>query len=425
VSAAKKVRAPRALVVGVIVVAVACAGYFGWHAWQKHEAATKTAAKPPAVPVTVADVRKGDFLVYLNGLGTVQPFDTVLVRSRVDGEVVRVGFKQGQMVKEGDMLVEIDPRPYQAAYDQAVAKKAQDEASLKNAQLNLERFQQLAKQDFATRQQLDTQQATVEQLTAQIKGDQAAIDNAQTQLSYTTIRSPLTGRTGFRMVDPGNNVHASDTNGIVSVVRLQPISVVFTAPEESVVEINKALANGDVPVDALSSDGTKTLSKGKLLLLNNTVDQASGTIQMKARYTNEDNALWPGLSVSTRLLLNTVKDATIVPQTAIQHGPDGLFVYVVGADDKARKQDVKVSEQNLAEALVTEGVSPGQKVIVAGQSRVQEGVLVKPTAPQPQGKAAAPAAANGPGNAPGNAQGKDAGKMAEDASAPQTPSKKP
>ncbi|HEY4170547.1 MAG TPA: efflux RND transporter periplasmic adaptor subunit [Reyranella sp.] len=415
-SLAEKARAHRALVVGVIVVAVACGGYFGWHAWQKHEAAAKTAAKPPpAVPVTVADVRKGDFPVHLNGLGTVQPFDTVLVRSRVDGEVVRVGFKQGQMVKEGDMLVEIDPRPYQAAYDQAVSKKAQDEASLKNAQLNLERYNELAKKDFATRQQLDTQQATVEQLTAQIKGDQAAIDNAQTQLSYTTIRSPLTGRTGFRMVDPGNNVHASDTNGIVSVVRLQPISVVFTSPEETVVEINKALANGDVPVDALSSDGSKTLSKGKLLLLNNTVDQASGTIQMKARYTNEDNALWPGLSVSTRLLLQTVKDAIIVPQTAIQHGPDGLFVYVVGDDDKARKQDVEVSEQNLAEALVTEGLSPGQKVIVAGQSRVQDGVLVKPTAPQ--GKAASPAA--------GKAPGKAAGKMAEDAPAPQTSAKKP
>jgi multidrug efflux system membrane fusion protein len=404
-SIAEKVRARRALVVGVVVVFAACGAYFGWHAWQKHEAAVKTANKPlPAVPVTVADVRKGDFPIYLNGLGTVQPFDTVLVRSRVDGEVIKVGFKQGQMVKEGDMLVEIDPRPYQAAYDQAVAKKAQDEANLKNAHLNLARYNELAKKDFATRQQLDTQEATVEQLTAQIKGDQAAIDNAQTQLSYTTIRAPLTGRTGFRMVDPGNNVHASDTNGIVSVVRLQPISVVFTAPEESVAEINNALANGDVPVDALSSDGTRTLSRGKLLLLNNQVDQASGTIQMKARFTNENNALWPGLSVSTRLLLNTVKGAIIVPQPAIQHGPDGLFVYVVGQDNKARKQDVKVSEQNLKDALVTEGLSADQKVIVAGQSRVQNGVLVKPT--EPQSKPAAP-------------------NMAAEAPAPQAPTKKP
>ena len=404
-SIAEKVRARRALVVGVVVVFAAGGAYFGWHAWQKHEAAVETAGKPPtAVPVTVADVRKGDFPIYLNGLGTVQPFDTVLVRSRVDGEVIKVGFKQGQMVKEGDMLVEIDPRPYQAAYDQAVAKKAQDEANLKNAHLNLARYNELAKKDFATRQQLDTQEATVEQLTAQIKGDQAAIDNAQTQLSYTTIRAPLTGRTGFRMVDPGNNVHASDTNGIVSVVRLQPISVVFTAPEESVAEINNALANGDVPVDALSSDGTRTLSQGKLLLLNNQVDQASGTIQMKARFTNENNALWPGLSVSTRMLLNTVKGAIIVPQPAIQHGPDGLFVYVVGQDNKARKQDVKVSEQNLKDALVTEGLSADQKVIVAGQSRVQNGVLVKPT--EPQSKPAAP-------------------NMAAEAPAPQAPTKKP
>jgi multidrug efflux system membrane fusion protein len=405
---AEKVRAHRALVVGAIVVAVACGGYFGWHAWQKHEAAAKAASTPPpAVPVTIAEVRKGDFPVYLNGLGTVQPFDTVLVRSRVDGEVVRVGFKQGAMVKEGDMLVEIDPRPYQAAYDQAVSKKAQDEANLKNAQLNLERYNELAKKDFATRQQLDTQQATVEQLAAQIKGDQAMIDNAQTQLSYTTIRSPLTGRTGFRMVDPGNNVHAADTNGIVSVVRLQPIAVVFTAPEETVVEISKALMNGDVPVEALSSDGSKTLAKGKLLLLNNQVDQASGTIQMKARYTNEDNALWPGLSVSTRLLLNTVKDAIVVPQAALQRGPDGLFVYVVGDDNKAKKQDVKVSDQTLDSALVTEGLSAGQKVIASGQSRVQDGVLVKPT--EPQGKPAAPAARS----------------VAEETPAAQAPSKKP
>ena len=215
----------------------------------------KTASKPPtAVPVTVADVRKGDFPVYLNGLGTVQPFDTVLVRSRVDGEVIRSASSRARWSRKATCWSRSTRGLTRRRYDQAVAKKAQDEANLKNAQLNLARYNELAKKDFASRQQLDTQQATVEQLTAQIKGDQAAIDNAQTQLSYTTIRAPLTGRTGFRMVDPGNNVHASDTNGIVSVVRLQPISVVFTAPEESVAEINNALATGDVPVEALSSD---------------------------------------------------------------------------------------------------------------------------------------------------------------------------
>ena len=389
---ADKVRAHRALVVGVIVVTVACGAYFGWHAWQKHQEAAKAASKPPpSVPVTVVEVRKGDFPVYLNGLGTVQPFDTVLVRSRVDGEVIKVGFKQGEMVKQGDMLAEIDPRPYQAALDQAVSKKTQDEANLRNAKLNLERFTTLAKQDFATRQQLDTQQATVDQLTAQIQGDQGVIDNARTQLDYATIRSPLTGRAGFRMVDPGNIVHAADTAGIVSIVRMQPISVVLTAPEDSVPDINKALAADKVSVDALSSDGSKTLSKGTLALLNNQVDQASGTIQMKASFDNQDNALWPGLSVSTRLLVRTAKDATIVAQPAIQHGPDGLFVYVVGQDNKAKKQNVKVSEQNLDDALVADGLSVGQKVVVSGQSRVQDGVLVKPT--EQQGKPATPAAA--------------------------------
>jgi multidrug efflux system membrane fusion protein len=374
---------------------VACCGWFGWHAWQKHEAAVQNANKPPpSVPVTVAEVRKGDFPVYLNGLGTVQPFDTVLVRSRVDGEVIKVGFKQGEMVKQGDMLAEIDPRPYQAALDQAVSKKSQDEASLRNAKLNLERFTTLAKQDFATRQQLDTQQAMVDQLTAQIEGDQGAIDNAKTQIDYATIRSPLAGRAGFRMVDPGNIVHAADTTGIVSIVRMQPISVVLTAPEDQVPDINKSLAAGTVPVDALSSDGSKTLSKGTLALLNNQVDQASGTIQMKASFDNQDNALWPGLSVSTRLLVRTAKDAIIVPQPAIQHGPDGLFVYVVGEDNKAKKQDVKVSEQNLDDALVADGLSVGQKVIVGGQSRVQDGVLVKPTEQQAKPPTPPPVAAN-------------------------------
>ncbi len=380
---ADTVRTHRPLVIGLGIVAVALCAYLGWHVWQKHEAAVAAANRPPpAVPVTVAAVRKGDFPVYLNGLGTVQPFDTVLVRSRVDGEVIKVGFKQGEMVKKGDMLAEIDSRPYQAMLDQTVAKKAQDEANLRNARLNLERFTTLAKQDFATRQQLDTQQATVDQLIAQIKGDQATIDSAQTQLDYTTIRSPLDGRAGFRLVDPGNNVHAADTTGIVSIVRMQPISVVFTAPEQNVPDINKALAAGKVPVDALSSDGVRTLSTGTLELLNNTVDQASGTIRMKASFDNSDNALWPGLSISTRSLVRTVKGAIIAPQNAIQHGPDGLFVFVIGPDNKAKKQDIKVGDQNVDDALVTDGLSEGQKVAVAGQSRLQDGVLVKPTEQQ-------------------------------------------
>ncbi|MEI9803181.1 MAG: efflux RND transporter periplasmic adaptor subunit [Pseudolabrys sp.] len=251
--------------------------------------------------------------------------------------------------------MEIDPRPFQAALDQATAKKTQDEANLHNAQLDLQRYSTLAQQSFASRQQLDTQQAMVDQLSAQVKGDQATIDNATTQLSYTTIRSPLTGKTGFRLVDPGNIVHASDTTGIVTIVKLQPISVVFTAPEENVGAINDALASGTVPVIALTTDGTKTLAKGHLALVDNQVDQTTGTIRMKATFQNKDNALWPGLSVATRLLVETKKNATVVPNDAIQHGPSGLYAYVIGDDNKADMRDIKVGDEGVTQTVVLQG----------------------------------------------------------------------
>lgn len=373
----------------VVVAIIALAGFFGWrHFYAAAPAAAdqaKAEAQQPApIPVTVGEARKADFPVYLNGLGTVEPYDTVTVRSRVDGQVIKIGFRQGQMVKEGDVLAEIDPRPYQAALDQALSKKAQDEANLKNAQLNLQRYTTLAQQDFASRQQLDTQQATVDQLTAQIKGDQAAIDNAQTQVSYTTITAPLSGKTGFRLVDPGNIVHAADTTGIVTIVKLQPISVVFTAPEEQVPAINNALAAGEVPVIALSSDGLRTLSQGHLALVNNAVDQASGDIRMKATFQNTDNALWPGLSVATRLLVETLKQVVVAPSDAIERGPNGLYVFVVGADNKVALQDVKVGQEGNGQSVVLQGLSPGQKVVTAGQYRLQQGSLVAPTeAPAP------------------------------------------
>ena len=369
----------------VILIAVAFGGYLGWIYVHKSRAGAAVSRKAngsdnlSAIPVTVAQVKTADFPVYLHGLGTVQPYDTVTVRSRVDGEVTKVAFKQGQMVKEGDLLVQIDPRPYQAALDQALAKKAQDEANLKNAQLDLQRYTTLAKEDSIARQQLDTQQATVDQLIAQIKGDQAAIDNAQTQLSYTTIRSPLTGKVGFRLVDPGNIVHAADTTGIVTIVKLQPISVVFTAPEESVPAINKALAAGIVPVTALSSDGLTTLSEGRLALVNNEVDQASGTIQMKATFENTDNVLWPGLSVSTRLLIDTLKQVVVVPEDAVQRGPNGLYAFVVGDDNKVEMRNVKVGQEGNGQSVVLQGLSPGEKVVIAGQYRLQQGAFVQPT----------------------------------------------
>jgi len=377
----------------VALAAVLVGSYLGWHyfiATKPADAAVDlktTAGKggdPARIPVTVARVQKADFPVYLNGLGTVQPYRTVTVRSRIDGQIIKVAFKQGRMVKEGDTLVEIDPRPYQAALDQALAKKAQDEANLKNAKLNLDRSLGLAAKNYATQQQVDTQQAMVDQLTAQIQGDQAAIDNAQTQLSYTIIKSPLAGRAGFRLVDPGNIVHDSDQNGIVTIVQLQPIAVVFTAPEENVPQINKALAEGTVvPVEALSSDGLRTLAEGELARVNNEVDQASGTIRMKATFQNKDNVLWPGLSVSTRLLVDTLKDVIVIPDDAVQRGPNGLYAFVVGDDDKVAVQAINVSQSGDGESVVEQGLTAGQRVVVAGQYRLQAGSVVQPTEAPP------------------------------------------
>jgi membrane fusion protein, multidrug efflux system len=375
-----------------VLVAVAGAGYINWSHFYGNgigraaRGDTKGGQTPVAIPVTIAQAQTADFPVYLNGLGTVQPYETVTVHSRVDGELTKVAFKQGQMVSEGELLAQIDPRPYQAALDQALAKKAQDEANLKNAQLNLQRYTTLNKEEFSTRQQLDTQQASVDQLNAQIKGDQAAIDNAQTQVGYTTIRSPLTGKTGFRLIDPGNIVHAADTTGIVTIVKLQPISVVFTAPEDDVPQINKALAAGAVPVTALSSDGSKTLSQGHLALVDNKVDQASGTISMKATFENKDNVLWPGLSVSTRLLVETLKQVTVMPEDAVQHGPSGLYAFVVGNDNRAEMRSIKIGQEDNGQAVVSQGVSPGEKVVTAGQYRVQQGALVEPSQANPASK---------------------------------------
>jgi multidrug efflux system membrane fusion protein len=359
------------------VCAIAVFGYLGW-LYMSADSGKREAKGPAPVPVVTQTIQNADFPVYLNGLGTVQPYRTVTVRSQVDGQVIKVEFRQGQMVNEGDLLVQIDPRPFQAALGMAQAKKAQDEANLKNAQLDLERYSQLAKQDYASRQQLDTQQAKVDTLNAQIKGDQASIDNAQTQLSYTTIRSPLTGKVGFRLIDPGNIVHATDQTGIVTIVKLQPISVVFTAPEENVGQINKALAAGTVPVIALSSDSTKTLAQGRLALVDNKVDQASGTIQMKATFENKDNALWPGLSVATRLLIDTQRNVLVISNDAIQHGPNGLYSFVVGKDNKVEKRDIEVGDEGTSQSVVRKGLASGDRVVTTGQYRLTEGALVTP-----------------------------------------------
>src|SRR6202035_2003693 len=284
----------------LLLLAVAGLGYFGWQRFRGEDQATaaanaqKTARN--AVRVSVAPVEKADFPVYLTGLGTVQAFNTVVVRSRVDGQIDKIAFKEGQLVKQGELLAEIDPRPYQATLDQAKAKKEQDEANLANANLDLQRFTKLG--EFATRQQLDTHRPAAQHLPAHIAADTAAIANAQTQLDYTTIKAPISGLVGLRQVDLGNIVNAATQTGIVTITQIEPISVIFTAPEEQLPYINEAQAVAPLKTIAITTDGKKTLAEGALAVVNNQVDSTSGTIRLKAVFDNKDHALWPGQSVS-------------------------------------------------------------------------------------------------------------------------------
>ena len=360
----------------VLIAAVAGAGYYGWDRYQAGQQAAANAQKVVrnAVAVSIAPVEKSDFPVYLTGLGTVQGFNTVLVRTRVDGQIDKIAFKEGQVVKQGDLLVEIDPRPFQATLDQAKAKKAQDEANLANVNLDLQRFIKLG--EFATKQQLDTQRSTVLQLTAQIEADAAAIANAQTQLDYTAIKSPIPGVVGLRQVDIGNIVNAATQTGIVSVAQVEPIAVIFTAPEEQLPYINEAQAVAPLKVIAITTDGKKPLAEGKLSVVNNQVDTTSGTIRLKAVFDNKDHTLWPGQSVSTRLLVNTLKGATVVPDGAIQHSTNGLYAYTVDENNKAVLNKVKVTQSIDGRSVVDEGLSPGQHVITTGQYKVSPGTLV-------------------------------------------------
>jgi membrane fusion protein, multidrug efflux system len=361
----------------LLVLAVAGAGSYGWHRFHGADVAAnaqKSGPKAPPIRVSIAPVEKADFPVYLTGLGTVQAFNTVLVRTRIDGQIDKIAFQEGQSVNQGDLLAEIDPRPFQAALDQAKAKKVQDEANLANANLDLQRFTKLG--EFATRQQTDTQRSTVAQLTAQIAADEAAISNAQTQLDYTQVKAPISGVVGLRQVDLGNIVNASTQTGIVTITQIEPIAVIFTAPEEQLPYINEAQAVSPLKVIAITTDGKKPLAEGKLSVVNNQVDTTSGTIRLKAVFDNKNHALWPGQSVSTRLLVRTLKDATVVPDDAIQHSTDGLYAYTVNQDNKAELRKVKVSQSIDGRSVVDEGLTPGQQVITGGQFKVQPGSVV-------------------------------------------------
>ncbi len=330
---------------------------------------------PAPIVVTVTPVRRADFPVVLQSIGQVQAYNTVLVRARVDGQIMKIAFNEGQMVKRGDLLAQIDARPFQAALDQAVAKKSQDEANLANAKLDLTRFATLAKQDFATKQQLDTQNAMVLQLTASIAADAAAIDAARTQLDYTTIKAPISGRAGFRLIDEGNLVSAGQQTGIVSIAQLQPISVIFAEPQEYVARINQELASGSPKVAVMDAEG-HNLATARLLISDNQVDLATGTIRLKAEYDNKDDALWPGLAVTTGLQLGVEKDVLVVPSEVVQHGQNGLYVFIIDDQNHAQVRQVKIAHQDTKTAVISDGLKDGDRVVTSGQFLLQPGSIV-------------------------------------------------
>jgi membrane fusion protein, multidrug efflux system len=330
-----------------------------------------------AIAVDVVAVKRADVPVYLNGLGTIQAFNTVTVTARVDGQLQKIAFEEGKTVNKGDLLAQIDPRPFQAALGQALAAKAKDEAQLQSARADLERYLTLAPENLASKQILDAQRAAVAGLEAQIKGDQASIDNAQTQLQYTTITSPIQGRTGIRRVDVGNNVRATDTTGIVVVTQLQPITLIFTLPEDALGTIGSALSAGPVAVAALSRDGSAELDRGTVSLVDNQIDQTTGTIRLKAVFPNTQNKLWPGQYVDARVLVRTDRSALTIPTAAVQRGPDGVFTYVVRSDSTVEVRPLKVGEEGGAVTVVQEGVREGEHVVTSNQYRLQPGAHVR------------------------------------------------
>lgn len=340
-------------------------------------AGAATKKTPPAITVDTAAARHADVPIYLQGLGTVQAFYTVTVTARVDGELQRVAFTEGQNVSKGDLLAQIDPRPNQAAFEQAVATKAKDLAQLENAKRDLARYTLLQPQDLASKQTVDTQRAMVDQLTAQLKVDQAVIDNARTQLDYTRIVSPISGRTGIRLVDPGNIVHAADTTGIVVVTQVQPISVIFTLPEEDLGAVGRALAAGTVKVTTLARDGGAELDEGTLTLIDNQIDQATGTVKLKATFANARNTLWPGQYVNARVLVRTDQNALTIPEAAVQLGPSGPFTYVVKPDSTVEVRPLRVAEGGGGLTIVTQGLALDERVVTSNQYRLQAGAHVR------------------------------------------------
>jgi len=351
------------------------------------DARAQAAAPPPGIPVTAGVVTAQDVPRYLQGIGTVQAFNTVTIKSRVDGAIVGVAFTEGQSVREGDLLLQIDPRPYEATLSVALAAKEKDEAQLATARADLVRYGRLVGSGFQTRQSFEQQQGLVAQFDAAIKGDEANIDTARLNLGYAAITSPIDGRLGARLVDKGNIVRATDNVSLVTINQTRPIFVSFTLPQDQLDEIREQQRKAPLEIDALASDGQTKLAAGKLTLIDNTIDQATGTIHLKATFGNDDERLWPGEFVNLRVVLLVRRGVATVPSQTVQEGPDGHYAYVIGANDTVERRPVEISAVQNGITVVTKGLTPGDRVVVEGQYRLTNGAHVRLLPPKAPGAA--------------------------------------
>jgi multidrug efflux system membrane fusion protein len=343
------------------------------HRFPLEAASARAPAAVPTVPVVAGTVTSGDVPIYLQGVGTVIAYNTVIIRSQIQGQITKINFTEGQAVKTGDLLAVIDPRPYQAQLDQANANRSRDEAQLTNAQANLKRYSTLGSQGWATPQLVETQQAQVKQLQAAIKADEAAIEWAQTQLSYTQLTSPIDGVTGIRQVDIGNIIHPTDPNGLVVVTQVEPISVIFTLPETNLPQVQQHLADGTLKVEAYSQDNTMKLDEGNIDFIDNEIVQTTGSVRFRANFPNKEHKLWPGELVNAWLLLDTRHDGLTVSASAVQQGPQGPYAYVINPDSTVAVRPVKVAQVSGGRALIDTGLSAGEQVVVDGQYKLQPG----------------------------------------------------